>query len=165
MTGEKAPEEVLEVVDGAPFADLLEERFAIPAAALDPFLVFRAGARLLAIAPRALRLPERPRPAAVGLPFFYHRMRHPRPATATAARFGGLARRNVVDLSDAQLAAFVGRREVALDTAQQVALTGTGYVLGRYRGVVLGVGLYRVAEAGAWICGSLPKLWGAELGL
>ncbi|MCP4658660.1 MAG: hypothetical protein GY856_24885 [bacterium] len=149
------------VVDPEPCLALLEERFGIPREIFDDYVVFRPNAKTVWIADRRLRLPPRPDPAAVGMPFFHTRARYPRPTSAAAMKFGRHATRNVVDLDAQQVRELVAQRDVRLTSEQERSLTGTGYVFARYRGIVLTVGLYRAQEEGGVLIGAVPKSWSA----
>ena len=155
--------EVVETVDPAPWLALLEERFGIPAVVFTDYLVFRAKAQTVSIVRRGLRLPLRPEPVAVGIPFFYANMRHPRPTSAAAIKFGRHAGRNVLDLDEQRLMDFVFGREIHLDSKDSSAIDGAGYVLGRYRGSVIGLGHCREDSGGLVLRGMMPKAWAAQI--
>lgn len=147
------------VVDPEDCLALLEERFGIPREVFAAYVVFRPNAKTVWIADRRLRIPPRPEPTAVGMPFFHTKSRYPRPTSAAAMRFGRHATRNVVDLDEDQVRALVAQRDVRLTCEQERSLSGTGYVFARYRGVVLTVGLYRSEQEGGVLIGAVPKSW------
>ncbi len=152
-----------DIVDPGPYLALLEERFGIPHAVFEDHLVIRAGSRRLSIVRRGLCTPGVPEPAALGMPFFHVKMRHPRPTSATATRFGTHATRNLLDLEGRQLMDFVFGREIALGKAEAARLDGPGYVLGRAGGSVLGIGVCWRQDGGLVLKGMVPKAWAAQI--
>ncbi len=164
MSDLRSVAEVVDVVDPEPWLAILAERFGIPRRIFADHLVFRARASGLSIARRDLELPRRPEPAAVGIPFFYFGMRHPRPTSAAAIRFGAHAERNVVDLDERRVTDFVFGREIPLRDEDAARVDGAGYVLGRYRGNVIGLGHCREDEEGGLVLkGMVPKSWASQL--
>lgn len=166
-------EETVRGVDSAPFVEILDQRFGIPPRLFDQLLVFRPNNRWLSIVDRRLLVPLSPAHAGVGMPFFYDRLVHPRPTTATAIRFGAHARSNGVDLDTLPrqgpegdpdpVHRFVRRQKVVLDTQAWGGLTGPGYVLARHRGRVLGLGHCRIEE-GLWVLTpQVPHGWARRL--
>ncbi len=80
--------DLLPIVDARLYLGLFEERFGIPAATFAEYSFFKANAQAIWIVRRDLRLPARPVPYAVGMPFYYYRMIHPRPTTPDGAALG-----------------------------------------------------------------------------
>ena len=132
--------DVLPIVDARLYLALFEERFGIPAQLFEEYAFFRANAQAIWIVRRDLKVPTNPAPYAVGLPFYYYRMRHPRPTTPAALRWGPLATRHVVDLDEEQIGPFIDHRDVPQNAAQEADFSH-GYWLVRYRHRFLGVGL------------------------
>ena len=153
--------EVVEAVDPAPYLAILEQRFGIAPGIFDDYIVFRANASTLAIVRRDLSLPRAPDPVALGMPFFYPRMRHPRPTSAAVLKFGEHATRNVLDLDDPEVLDFAFGREIVLGAAAGV--DGPGWVIGRYRGSVVGMGRCWQADGRQMLTGMVPKAWAAQL--
>lgn len=151
----------LELVDPAPYLDALEERFGMPRAAFDDYLVFRSSTKRVSIVRRHVVLPERPAPQTVGMPFYKTKSKHPRLTTSAALKFGHLARRNTLDLSRNETMELILEGEIRLSPERASASEGTGYVLPRYGGHVLTIAFFR-AETGLLI-GAVPKLWSAAL--
>ena len=58
-----------------------------------------------------------------------------------------------------QIRELLARREVPLTSLQERNLSGTGYALVRFRGIVLTVGLYRARQEGGVLIGAVPKSW------
>ncbi len=142
------------------------ERFGISAEEVaNRYVVFRANTRTLALACRELRLPPRPRPESVGLPFVETAGAVPRLTTPAALLLGGAARDNVIELEAAQVDAFLARRPFPLDALQSAALEGRGYVLARYGGLTLGTGALRPAGGGELLLHSaFPTAWAVKSG-
>lgn len=154
-----APSEVVEEIDPAPLLTEMEERFGIPREALADDVIFRSSSKRASIVRRDLELPARPDPWAVGIPFYSTKRWLPRLASGMARRLGHLARRNVIDLDEAQIEALVLHREVRLHPEQIRLLDGEGYVLPRYRGWVVTVARFRDEGDAGVIRGLIPKLW------
>ncbi|MCP3963453.1 MAG: RNA methyltransferase [bacterium] len=157
--------EVVEEVDPEPYLAVLQERFGIPRSLFEGHLVFRKKngrktAGRLGIVRRDLRLPRRPEPLAVGIPFFHAGMKYPRPTSAAAVAFGHHARRNLLDLDDRRVMDFVFGREIRIDEA---LIDGPGYVLGRHRGDVIGLGVCRHRDGALVARGMVPKAWASQI--
>lgn len=157
-----APRPVADVVDrldAESFVAELEARFGIPRRVFEDVVIFRSSAKRASIASRGLELPDKPPMWMLGMPFFSTKSQFPRPASALARKLGRLARRNVIDLDDAQVCELVTRREVRLGAAQAAACDGEGYVLPRYRGFVVTVARFLADGDGGVVRGAIPKLW------
>lgn len=158
-----AVEDLVQVVDARLYLALFEERFGISAELFKEYSFFRANAQAIWIVRRGLPVPPRPAPYAVGMPFYYYRLRHPRPTTPTALRWGHLATRHVTELDSEQIAPFIGYQDVPQRSDQEAAFS-RGYWLVRYRGQLLGVGLATTDEADRPVFRALtPKYWRLRL--
>lgn len=155
-------DEVVDLVDAEPYLAILEQRFAISRAVFDNYLVFRANATIVSIARHDLRLPRAPYPVALGMPFFYANMRHPRPTSAAVLKFGGFAGRNVVDLDPQTVVDFVFGREIPIDG--DTSVDGPGWTIGRHRGSPIGIGRCWQQDDSLVLQGMVPKVWAAQLG-
>lgn len=151
--------ELVDAIDPAPWLDLLDERFGIPPSSFDEYLVFRPNRKWLALVDRGMELPPGAETLSIGMPFLYDRMRDPRLTTAAAVKFGPLATRNVLDLDEGRIDDFTARREIPLDPR---TLTGPGWVIGRYRGIVVGLGHARAEGEGFVVLGMVPRSWEAR---
>lgn len=152
-------EELLPIVDARLYLGLFEERFGVPAATFKDYSFFRANAQAIWVVRRDLLVPARPAPYAVGMPFYYYRLHHPRPTTPAALRWGHLATRHLADLSEEQILPFVDYQEVPMAADQEAAFS-RGYWLMRYRGHLIGVGLATTDEADRPVFRALtPKYW------
>ena len=160
--GFRALADVVETVDAEPYLRILEERFGIPRETFAGYLVFRPNSKHLAIAGRDLVVPEGAETLAIGMPFLYVRMATPRLTTAAAIAFGGAARRNVLDLDDAEADEFVARRTFPLRAEEAAKCTGPGWVLARHRGMIVGLGRAKASEAGLVVEGMVPRSWAAR---
>ncbi len=157
------PHRAFETADTALYLAILEQRFGIPAALFDDYRTFRANASILSIVRRDVRIPPSPAPRALGMPFFYSKMRHPRPTSATVLKFGDHATRNVVELAPEQVMPFVLGRELVLEPSQIALIDGPGWVIGRHQGSLVGIGGCW-QEDGEWLVkGMVPKAWAQQI--
>ena len=161
MSEHRRVTDVVDAVDAEPWLAILEGRFGIPRDVFADLLIFRANRSTLQIARRDLELPRRPDPVAVGIPFFYLKMRNPRPTSAAAILFGARADRNVLDLDEARVADFAFGREIPL--GEDAGIDGPGYVIARFRGSVVGLGHCRAEGDGLVLKGMMPKAWASQL--
>lgn len=167
--------DAVKLVDGEPYFAILEERFGVPIENFESFLVHQPNVQTVWLARRDLAMPVRPEPYVVGTPFFYVDMRWPRPTTASAIRWGALATKNRVDLRDDEIEAALALEEFRLDEERAHEVTGTGYVLLRHHGAILGLGFYRRAreddeppaseDPRGVLRSILPRSWGGRLGV
>ena len=158
-----AAEEQVQVVDARLYLELFEERFGVPAELFKDYSFFRANGQAIWIVRRGLPVPPRPAPYALGMPFYYYRLRHPRPTTPAALRWGHLATRHVTELDGEQIAPFIGYQDVPQRTDQEAAFS-RGYWLVRYRGRLLGVGLATTDDQDRPVFRALtPKFWRLRL--
>ncbi len=125
---------------------LLESRFGIPAPAFAPFKLLRSSKKYVSIASRDHGLGERPLPVSTGMPLIRAQLDYPKLTTSGAMLFGSAARKNTVEVTDEQAAAYTGREEFRLADGQGAEITDTGYVLIRRRGITLGVALCYLDE-------------------
>ena len=147
--------ERIEALDPTPWFETLEERFGIPPEVFAPYLLFRSNSKLVSIVNRDLELPQRPDVRFLGTPFVY--LKHRRMTTAATVRFGVHARKNVIDLLEEQVEDFVRGRSFDLAPGQDIHLDGPGYVITRFRSLILGLGRHFPAEGA--IQGMVPRSW------
>jgi hypothetical protein len=156
-------EEVLPIVDARLYLGLFEERFGVPAETFRDYSFFKANAQAIWVVRRDLLVPARPKPYAVGMPFYYYRMIHPRPTTPAVLRWGHLATRHLADLDADQVGLFIDYQDVPQNKEQEAAFS-RGYWLMRFRGRLLGVGLATTDDAERPIFRALtPKFWRLRL--
>ena len=74
--------------------------------------------------------------------------------------FGHHARRNVLDLDDRRVLDFVFGREFQVDNE---VIDDPGYVLGRFRGDVIGLGLCQHRNGSLVARGMVPKAWASQI--
>jgi hypothetical protein len=158
----RSPADVYEEVDLAPYVAMLRETFGIPAALFEPYFGYKPNREAVWIVRRDLRLPLRPDPFAAGMPFFYHRLRFPRPTTPTAIRWGHLALRNVYDVDDAELGLLIDYQDVFTDRLLRSQVPA--YQLLRHRGHVLGVAIATHDDDDRVLLKTFtPKVWRLRL--
>lgn len=162
LAGFRPVDEVIEEVDAEAYFALLEERFGIPRESFSDYRVFRPNAKCLAIVDRRLEVPAGSEPLAVGMPFLYVNRRHPRLTTAATVRFGAGATCNTVDLKPREVEDFIDRRELPLRPEEEAKCTGPGYVIGRHRGMILGLGHAQDGEGSLIVLGMVPRSWNAR---
>jgi len=144
-------------VDIADKLAAMRDRYGLAAGVFDDLRFHRRGDESHAVAADHAP-PARPRPAASGIPFLRVTDRGAKPATPAALLFGDRATRNVVDLDDAQAAAYLGRETVEPDPEQLAACAERGHVIVRRRGRALGVGFLRPGPP-ARLESQYPRAW------
>ncbi|MEM7177526.1 MAG: hypothetical protein AAF503_07460, partial [Pseudomonadota bacterium] len=72
---------------------------------------------------------------------------------------GQHATKNYIDLTDAQFDPYVDRKDLQIDAKQAGHCSGVGYVLVRYKGLTMGLGVYRpdAEKGGGLIENMFPK--------
>ena len=115
------------------------ERFGIPEEVLEPYEFYLKGKGTIWALRRTDRLPIGLRFEALGMVIMRKSKLGWKPTTNAIQVFGRYARKNVVELSEAQMRAFVAGE--AIDGPFKGL--EEGYVVVRYKGVPLGCGLYR----------------------
>ena len=134
--------------------ETVAQRFGIPEAAFEGLEVLENGSQVAFLAVSGHRPPHLPEQTS-GLKFMHLRPRFPILTTGAAAGFGAWATRNVIAMTPDQLHAYLRRAPFAPATEQLSACDGTGYVLVRFGGSVLGMGFYG-ADQGA-VASLFPK--------
>lgn len=142
----EAPPLPLELIDGAPWMALLEERFGIPPRVFDEHVWHQPNRKLVSIVTRDHAAPLRPEPISIGLPFFRTNLTYPKMTTGATLLFGHHATRHVVALRPEQVDPYYMRAsQIVLDEAQLGSCESSGYVIVTFDGVVLGQSVYFVA--------------------
>ena len=159
-------EDVINVIDPAPYWALLEERFGIPPETFEGYALVQRGKKKLYLVSRDHRPPVRPEPETIGLPFLRVQMAVPKLTTAAAMQFGAQATRNVIAATADQAQAYLDR-ETITPTADQLAhCTSRGYVIMQHDGWSLGVGfLDDDPVAAPSIQSMFPKGWARSVPL
>lgn len=152
------PEEVVEVVDPAPFLGFMEERFGIPPESFSEFLVFRPNRRHVSLIYKGMLLPSHPPSSPVGLSFVNDRSKHFRPSYDAILRFGYLARRHVIDLDKEQLQTFIDQGEIRVRPEQEEGFQ-RGVVILRRSNVGLMSAFWPGEEEPGVVRGHVPRPW------
>jgi NOL1/NOP2/fmu family ribosome biogenesis protein len=153
-----------EIIDGAPWFAILEERFGIAPSFFEAYVIVKPNPKHIYLARRGLLIPERPRPDSIGMPFMRIAMLHPKLSTPAAMALGPMATRNAIDVERDQLDAFIQRRTLWPSQAQLEQCTGPGYVIVRHEQFALGIGLLRFPRPDAedvrpFVESMFPKGW------
>ena len=131
-------------VDGESYRRWWSETYGGPADVLASFAFFQRGGKTVWVAARGVELRGLDPVDAVGIPFVRMESRVWKPTSVAALAFGSAATRNVVELQDNEMRAFLGRETVELgDDDRRRELPNRGFVIVRYRGVPLGCGQWR----------------------
>ena len=147
-------------LDGEARSSLLQphlERFGLDATILGDYHLLRWGQRQVYLLPRDAQPPAEPAFETMGLPLIRTTKRYPKLTTAAAMVYGRFATQNIIDVEGEQAATYLARRDMLLSASQQKQCSSTGYVLIRYRGYVIGMGVYR-AHLGL-VESLFPKSW------
>lgn len=146
---ETAPEDVassldeqVHVIDPEPWLKHLEERYGIAREHFAPYLLFRTSGQHVTVVARDHAPPTHPEAQNIGIRLLRTHMRFPKLTTDAAMIFGRHATRNVIEVDADQAEAFMARETFAPSSEQTASCTGTGYVIVRHDGIVLGVGLF-----------------------
>jgi NOL1/NOP2/fmu family ribosome biogenesis protein len=133
----------------------LEERFGLDRALFEGYGLYATSKGRIYLGPK--RLANHPRIATVGL-LIARSHGAIKPSTNLLQLFGKQVKRNYVDLTKENAAAFIGGSDVRLgDGETSGALTSDGYVLVRYLGFSLGCGMLQRGPQGATVKNMLPK--------
>lgn len=154
---ETAAEMFASMVEPDPWVEQITTRFGMPPAVFAVYDLLRwskRGVWLINSDHQPLKLP---RPDSIGIIFIRPKGKYPKLTTAGALLFGRQASRNLVDLDPEQMLAFYGRGEFPVSNTQLVANSGSGYLLVRFRGFPLGIGIYRQAKG--TLESTFPKGW------
>jgi NOL1/NOP2/fmu family ribosome biogenesis protein len=145
-----------------PWFEILEKRLGVSRVDFDGYTFFQRSPRDLRVVNRDHRPPLQPEPQSTGIVFMRAKSsRFPKLTTAAAMLFGAKATRNVIDLDEEQIRAYVQRQDINLRADQVGSCTGIGYVLVRHKGVEFGVALYLPDEQGKGDRAKslFPKAW------
>lgn len=139
----------------------IRERYAIPESALSGLRLVHRGRKYAQLIAADHEPPARPERVFFGLPTVGVQMKPPKLTTAGVMALGAQARRNVVELDDAQAQAYTARQTVILRPGQGIELGESGSVVVRREGHGLGLGVVGpVAADGSRELASLyPRSW------
>jgi NOL1/NOP2/sun family putative RNA methylase len=141
------------------FLQIVVDRFGLLLEELQAYRCFEPGGGKLYLVNHDHHPPTIPQPDASGILFMRTRVRYPKLTTAAALLLGHAATKNYVDVDDEQFNAYISRRDFTVPAEQSRRCTGVGYVLVRYRGFVLGVGVFYPRENGGVVESMFPKGW------
>lgn len=126
---------------------ILEERFGITADALERIgaKVYRQNRKVLSIVGEPHEPSLAPPVLSSGMPFMRLNMKFPKLTTAATLTLGHMATRNVIELTEEQLDAYLSRRPFFPDVGQLAEDASTGYVVLSFEGITVGLGLFYTA--------------------
>lgn len=154
-----APAEIPECISAA--AQLTEclSPYGFADNLLDAYSIFRNSKRGVFLVNKAHQTVSMPVPDGIGMYVLKTEIRYPKLTTAAAKYWGHLATQQFIELTDQQLSAYLAREEILLTDAQTAYCKHTGYVIVRYQGYGLGMGVMRSPlTPGNWRLESLyPK--------
>lgn len=109
------------------------------------------------------RHPAQPTASVTGLPVLRRESRFPKLSTSAAMAYGPRIRKSLVDLTAGQYRHYVRRETCRVEASQLTGVNGTAtaYVVVRYDGWVVGVGVYH--QPSGQLQSLYPKVWGREL--
>ena len=134
------------------------EHFGLPQNMFDDLRTIRAGRRLKLISDDH-QIPDLPEIQATGLTLTNDTAKVPKLSTEAAMAYGGIATRNVIDLSPAERTAFMSQQHIALSSEQLTGCSEKGYVIARADGIVLGIGMLRRDSEASTLESQFPKNW------
>lgn len=159
-------EDVIDLVDPAPYWALLEERFGIAPETFAGYALVQRGKKKLYLVPRDHRPPVRPTPETIGLPFLRVQMAVPKLTTAAAMQFGMQATRNVIAATAGQAQSYLDREDITPSAEQLAHCTSRGYVIVWHDGWSLGVGFLDAdPDAEPCVQSMFPKGWARSVPL
>lgn len=146
-------------------ADLVAEvvgRFGIALDDAGAATPYQQGRRRAYLVNAEHRPPAQPAPDASGLLLAKTAVKFPKLSTAAAMLLGSAAAQNFVDVDEAQMWAYLNRKQFVVTAAQTAACREQGYVLVRHQGYTLGVGVFFPPEQ--LVASLFPKAWSPDKG-
>ncbi len=149
-------------VDQQSLKTLLTTRFGVPAAVMENIYFFQSNRRSVSIV-NADHADLSDQAEAHGIPFAYTDSAVPKLTTAAVSFLGHHATDSIVNLeSSHQADAFLSRTTITLRDNQTCS---KGYVVVRFDGLTLGLGILRLTDEGRMTVESCyPKAWAIEEG-
>lgn len=149
-------------VDQQSLKGLLTTRFGVPAGVLDDVFFFQSNRRSVSIV-NADHADLADQAEAHGIPFAYTDSAVPKLTTAAVSFVGHHATSSIVHLESSEQAdAFLSRNMITLAQVQECS---KGYVVVRFDGLTLGLGILRLNDEGRMTVESCyPKAWAIEEG-
>ncbi len=138
---------------------MLADDFGLTAQIFDSYHLTRQSRKKIYITAKTHQPPQIPAPDAQGMIFINTGTRYPKLSTAAAQLLGPHATRNFINVTRSQLDAYLRRQVMTISATQTRHCTRAGYVLVKYEGYVLGVGMYQPNEFGGVVASLFPKSW------
>lgn len=132
--------------------------FGLPMQFFENFRIYRANPKTLYLVNADVAVERRPKPDAVGMPFLHTNMAVWKLTQPAALLLGPHCTRNIVELDHDRALAYMRRESVELGPGDLIACDGPGYVMVRYRDMVLGLG-FRHRERPMVLESFMPKAW------
>lgn len=120
----------------------MQTHFGFPSNFFDEYDFSQENHRGLYCVNRDHQLPKSLSVDSSGLFFIKTAIQFPKLSTAAAMLFGLHASRHLVTLTESQRDAYLSQQDVELTPEQTLGCTETGYIVCRYEGYTLGLGLY-----------------------
>jgi len=145
--------------DGQPRLRLLEERFGLTPEVWASYSILAHNSDTMTIADKALQPPTKPSSQIVGMSFLRISQAYPKLTTAAALLLGSHATKGFLELDEARALAYARRQDIEISDEESLPLPPRGYVLLRYRGFLLGLGLLRSESGKTLVESAYPKAW------
>lgn len=144
--------------DVSPSFDVIERRFGMSRDAFAGLRFFHTARRHAEMISQDASPPRADFVQFRGARFCHVQSVVPLPSSVTARTFGGLARRNVIELRASEVASYVGRETFPIHAESLGSEDSPGWVLVRHDDMVLGTGMLRGTPGGGFSVESLfPK--------
>ncbi len=142
----------------ADIAAIFETRFGLPSHTFDGYALHPFG-KFMAIRSFETVPQDTPELILAGLPFCKPPHKPQKLKTGASMRWGPLATKNVIELTEAQAYRFGESEEVLLQERQIAGKATHGYVIIRYAAMYLGLGFLRINDGQQRLESLLPKHW------
>ena len=135
-----------QLVDQVGVRTQLRERFGFSDEDLGGLTFFQSNQRLVSVIDKQYESEGVDVIQTADIAFVHAHMAIPKLSSAAVFLLGARAKRNVIELHPAQVEAFMTREPIILKVAALSGCMGNGYVLVRYQGYSIGVGMIRFSE-------------------
>ncbi len=156
-SGDTSDAGALDSIEAPELEPILGDRFGISAQRLASWCAYRRTGRGLHLATRSLRPPPHPAPEAMGLALVRTKAHPPKLSTAGAMLLGTSASRNLIEMTQPQLAAYLARSDFPVTAPQIERCAGSGYVIARHQG--FGIGIAELDRERLRVRSLFPKRW------
>lgn len=146
-----------DLIQPEPWLSQTRDRFGLDTAVFAAYDILRMSKRGIWLINSDHQPAQVPKPDSIGMTFIRSKGKYPKLTTASALYFGEQATRNLVDLDAAQALAFYGRQEFPVSSDQLIDCNSSGFVMARFRGFPIGIGIYRQAKG--TLESTFPKGW------